>query len=244
MQTEIDPKKALMNKLMGPGIAPGEGAPNAGPEPAIDQPMGASPLADGPTQSPPLVDAAPGPSAPPIGAAPAAPDYTKRGTFGTFNANSDKYSRPWDQMSERYKMQTVLSNFDPSKGVTPEVLDALNKANINGATFSGGRDKLSANNLKAWEGYDGREGVGDVIQGFNDPNNTNKSWGAWQPDEAGPAAGGGAPAQGGHSGGPLSQADPLLSGDPMAKIQAALAQLSGPRSNAQELLQQLMGGGR
>lgn len=47
----------------------------------------------------------------------------------------------------------------------------------------------------------------------------------------------------GASAGPLAGVpmDALLSGDPMAKIQALLAQLSGPRSNAQALLAALGG---
>lgn len=123
------------------------------------------------------------------GAAPQ-PNYTQRGQYGTFNATSDKYNRPWDQMSERYKMQTVLSNFDPNKGITPEVLAALNGANINGAKFAGHGDKLDASNLQAWEGYDGRQGIGDVIQGFNDPAMADKhTWGAWQPEGGAPGGG-------------------------------------------------------
>lgn len=70
------------------------------------------------------------------------------------------------------------------------------------------------------------------------------------PDQPGPGDTGLA-LQSGASGGPSPMAgagilggpvDDLLSGDPMAKIQAALAQLSGPRSNAQALLQKLAAG--
>lgn len=119
-------------------------------------------------------------------------DYKQLGKYadqmGVFSGN-DKLNVPWDQRSERYKMLTVQSNFDPNAGITPEMIAALNAADINGAKFSGDRDKLSATGLNNWENYDGREGVGDIIQGFNDPSRKGKlTWGAWAPE------GGGAPA--------------------------------------------------
>lgn len=201
-------KKALLNKLGVEEEEPQQIDPIA---PKIESPVAAP------------MDAAP--------AGPAAPDYTKRGQFATFNMGADdKYNRPWDQLSERYKMQTVLSNFDPNAGITPEVIAALNAANINGATFSGSKDKLDARGLKNWEHYDGREGIGDIIQGFNDPNRTNKSWGAWAPEDGGAPGGGGMAAGGG--------LDPRLMGDPMAGIQEALGKL-GSSENLQALLRQL-----
>lgn len=193
--------------------------------PPFADPMASAPVAAKAPELMPSADA--GPAAGPA----AAPDYTKRGKFATFNAGADdKYNRPWDQLSERYKMQTILSNFDPSQGITPDVLKALNTTGggINGATFAGGADKLDAQNLQKWEGFDGRQGIGDIIKGFNDPAMAGKhTWGAWQPDEAGPAAG---PAGGvlGMTGQPqigaIDQLGDLAGGGILQKIQQALAQ--------------------
>jgi hypothetical protein len=58
-----------------------------------------------------------------------------------------------------------------------------------------------------------------------------------------PSAGGGVGFSGGGVGGLNVPVDSLLGGDALAKIQAALAQLSGPRSNAQALLDALGGQG-
>ncbi len=189
----------------------------------------------------PFVDSTPAMPATPIATAsapqPATPDYKTRGKYATFNAGADdKYNRPWDQLSERYKMQTVLSHFDPNQGITPEVIAALNAANINGAQFSGSKDKLDARNLSAWENYDGREGIGDIIEGFNDPNRAQKSWGAWGPEGPPAAAQGGTNMAG-------SLANPLLQGDSMGSINAALGKLAQPTDLIQRLIAQLQGGG-
>ena len=212
--TAVEPFKAE-------GLRPGEDAPNTSPAPALD-PVLASPT--GPAD------------------APKAEDYTKLGQFANRMGNwstdaanpSEKFAVPWDQRSDRYKTLTVQSHFDPNQGVTPEMIAALNAAHINGATYSGGKDKLGAHGLQNWENYDGREGLGDVIQGFNDPNNTNKQWNAWSPENAGPASGNGGSAMGG--------LPPELGGDPMAAIQAALAKYQGKSPNIEALLAQLGGG--
>jgi hypothetical protein len=189
----------------------------------------------------------PPPVAAPVATEPtaAAPvDYTKRGKFGTFNAGAaDKYDKPWEQLSERYKMQTVLSNFDPNAGITPEVIAALNAANINGATFSGSGDKLDARGLQNWENYDGHEGIGDIIERFKDPNNKNKTWGAWAPESKG--GGGGAPAgmPNGMSG-PSGGARSLVPTDDGfgASLQAKIAEILGGEGafDRDELLRQLL----
>lgn len=145
---------------------------------------GAGGLVPGMEEPPPAIA---GPVEPPVGPEgpmdlPKANDYTKLGSFkdkmGPWNESNEKFQRPWDEMSERYKMLTILSNFDPSKGVTPEVVDALNKANIKGAKFSGEGDKLSATGLEQWNDYDGAEGLGDVITGFKTGKGT---WSPWSP---------------------------------------------------------------
>jgi hypothetical protein len=90
----------------------------------------------------------------------------------------------------------------------------------------------------------------DVIRGDGQivfQNTTSNP--VWEGKNGGGGASGGggsAPmpdASAGGSGPALSTPlDPLLGGDPLAKIMAALSQLSGPRSNAQALMQQLVGG--
>lgn len=129
-------------------------------------------------------------------------DYTKMGQFanrmGAWNGN-EKFDRNWDDKSERYKMLTVMSHFDPNAGVTPELIAALNGANIYGAKFSGSGDKLTVDNAGGYDRF-GTGGTGDVIAGFKDPNNTNKQWGAWQVDDNPQAAGGGPGGGGGYAG--------------------------------------------
>lgn len=215
----------------------------------VDEPAGGDPISDAIRGSLPPGPTVPGGDpnageAPPMADAPTLPDYTKRGKFGTFNMGADdKYNRPWDQLSERYKMQTVLSNFDPNAGITPEVIDALNKANINGATFSGSGDKLDARNLSAWENYDGHEGIGDIIQGFKDPNNKNKTWGAWLPE----SKGGGGETQVELPIGQGAQPIPYESGGVptddgfFAKMLAALRQQAGGASTDRAALMSQMG---
>lgn len=220
----LDPKKALMGKLQGPGAEAGgyTGGP-ALPEPSAPSPVGEPP------------------------AVPAAPDYKSLGKYasGGYTAANEKFNRPWEDRSERYKMMTVLSNFDPKQGITPEVLAALNGAGISGAKFSGSGDKLNIENL----GGDPRLGTGgtaDVIKGLKGQN-ADTAWAPWQVDEPGggaatlPTAG----MQTGPGGSALAglPLDSLLtSGDPFSAIQNALGSMvGGERTNAQALLQKLMG---
>jgi hypothetical protein len=151
----------------------------------------------------------------PVSEAPEKPDYRKLGKYAgqmgawsTDAANpSEKFGRGWDDMSERYKMLTVLSNFDPTKGLNQEgLIEALNAADINGAQFSAaGDDKLDARNLSKWRNFDGREGIGDIITGFKTGKGT---WGGWSPEggEGGPEVQAEMP-----GGGPVAQntTDPL-----------------------------------
>lgn len=116
---------------------------------------------------------------------PTAPDYTKLGKYsGQMGAwsegdpnkpGNEKFSRPWNDRSERYQMMSVLSNFDPTKGITPEVLDALNKANIHGAKFSGQGDQLTVDNAGGWDRF-GRGGTSDIITGLKSGHGT---WAPW-----------------------------------------------------------------
>lgn len=125
-------------------------------------------------------------------------DYTQMGQYanrmGAYNA--DKFNVPWDQRSEKYQIGTVLSHFDPDKGLTPEVIAALNAANIHGAKFSGSGDKLNVNNVTGYDRF-GNGGTADIIGSFKDPNATH-NWGAWFVDDN--PAGAGGPGGGGTAG--------------------------------------------
>ncbi len=230
----LDPKTALLKKLSDPGagpmatagaagIAPGEMSPNAGPPPAVTPPLGAVP---------PIADI-PKPAA----------------NYDNLNAGFDrnKLNDP-NKHSAKYDMARTFAQFDPKAGITSDVTDALNKLGY--GTFSGSGDKLSLSGLtdagrKA--GLTGDYQGADDVQGLH---SDHPQWSYADPyaeaqQGGGAAAGpGGGPMVGGMA--PMGNPgiDQLLSGDPMAKIQAALAQLSGPnsqRSNAEALLQSLMG---
>lgn len=177
-------------------------------------------------------DFAPGPGTP-VGPLGGGVDYKKTGKYASTAYDAAKLARPWEEQSEKYRIGNVLSNFDPSQGLTPEVIAALNAADIFGAKFSGAGDKLTVDNAGGHERF-GKGGTSDVNIGFKTGKGT---WGAWtDPALEAAGAGGGAPS-GGSGGGAI---DPLLGGDPMEQIRAALAQFTGPRSNAQALLQGLL----
>lgn len=188
---------------------------------------------DQPILSGPLVDAAP----PATSSSTATPDYKKLGKYaGQMSAwstsadnPSEKFARPWDQQSERYKLLTVLSNFDPTQGITPDVINALNAADIKGARFSGSGDKLNAMNLQGWKDFD-KEGIGDVIQGFK----TGKGqWVPWSPENTG-GGGGAAPV---HAG----LISPLLTGSAGGNIQSALSRFGESPDLIQQLIARLQG---
>lgn len=169
--------------------------------------------------------------------APAKPatDYTKLGQYTSNAYDPNKFNRPWDQMSEKYQIGTVLSNFDPRQGITPEVLSALNSANIRGAKFSGSGDKLHVDNAGGWERF-GSGGTSDVVQGFRGGNGT---WGAWAgegggmgPAQPAPSMSGGMPQMGGGL-------NSLLQGNPTAGINAAIGQLAEPSAQLRALLEAL-----
>jgi hypothetical protein len=126
-------------------------------------------------------------------AAQAAPatDYTKMGQYGAKMGGwaGDKFQKPWADQSEKYQIGTVLSNFDPKGGVTPEVVAALNAANIHGAQFSGEGDQLKVNNLTGYDRF-GSGGTADVVKGLKG-NNEDTAWQPWfVDDQAGGGMGG------------------------------------------------------
>jgi hypothetical protein len=178
----------------------------------------------------------------------------------------------WNKGANAGKNSGMILGFDTDKLNDPGSGSAAGSKYTSAAkAFSGGlkedvgvsRGGLGnmLNYLKA-NGFDKAQVVGDDKIDFGDGNgpidvirsdgqivfqNTsgNPVWEGqgFKPDVGG---GGGAPSGGGGGGmGPIGGGVPLdglLGGDAQAKIQAALAGLSGPRGNAEALLQALMGG--
>jgi len=183
------------------------------------------------TQASSLASAMAGPSVPP-------PPAGGLGQYANSLEGFDSAKLNSTHDSPKYQIGRALSQFDPRQGVTPDVLAALNKLGV--GQFSGSGDKVSiANGDPRFEGVNAI----DLVRGFDDPNGT----GGWQYGaEGGPAA---APAPGpaGMGGAPPMQGgaalDGMLSGDPMAAIQAALAQQAGTggKNSLQSLIAALGG---
>ncbi len=95
-------------------------------------------------QAPPIQAPAPtpmspeGPQATPPPAAPA-PDFSRLTGY-----DQGKFNDP-NKHDAKYDMGRTLAQFDPRAGLTPEVIDALNKLGY--GTFSGSGDKLSLSGL-------------------------------------------------------------------------------------------------
>jgi hypothetical protein len=168
-----------------------------------------------------------GMAAPPQAKPQSNPDYMDWGGI-----DKGKYDSGHD--SPKYQVLRSLSGFDPSKGVTPEVLAALNGLGL--GTFSGDRDKIRVGG-QIDPRFNGHTEF-DLIRGFNDQNNPSKKWGfggtegPGQPQSGGGGIGAGmSVAQGGlHS---------LLQGNPLQGIQAAIGQYAGQGDNLKALLAQL-----
>ena len=136
--------------------------------------------------------------------------------------------------SPKYAVGHVLEKYDPKLGLSqPGLLDELNALGI--GQFSANSDKLSVANgnadfkgMNTWDSI--RDQEGDAGWQFGVDNNLD-------------AAGG----QGGGGGQMPQQAggynlDPLLTGDPLAKIQAAIAKQAGSGENIRALMNQLGNG--
>ena len=227
-------KKSLLGKFGIDQDDPGDQGLGLEPSPSMPAPewpagVQASPYATFTPKPPPSAGMPPasGVPSPDAAAVPAPIDYTKPGKYTSTAYDAKKMMLPWEQMSEKYKIGTVLSNFDPSKGLTPDVIDALNNANIFGAKFSGAGDKLTVDNVAGYDRF-GKGGTSDVNIGFKTGNGT---WGAWTdpnlPGNQVPVGGGAATAAGG-----------LLSGNPLDVIRAEIAKLMG--GNAKPNLQALL----
>lgn len=172
----------------------------------------------------------PGPSAAPAAAPPPpAMDFSRLSGY-----NENKFNDP-NKQSAKYQMARALSTFDPTKGFSGDSVAALNALGFGNFSAKDGSDKLSLSGLTdkgRGAGLVGDYTDADFIEALKSGNG---KWGYADPayEAMNPTSSGGG--QGG--GGSL---DALLSGgDPMAKIKAAIAQLSGPRTSAQALLEAL-----
>jgi hypothetical protein len=196
---------ALLKQLAGPGLA-------APPEP---------------------VDPIPGASQPAMGMA--APPQRMSNPDAMDWAGIDKGKYDSGHNSPKYQVLRELSKYDPSQGVTPDVLAALNGLGL--GTFSGDRDKIrvGGNIDPRFNGHT----EFDLIRGFNDPNNPSKKWGfggtegPGQPQTSAPRMGGGG------TGMAQNNLNALLQGDPLAGIQSAIQGYAGEGDNLKALLAQL-----
>lgn len=179
------------------------------------------------------------PIAPPPAAAPAQ-------DFSRLNAgySRDKLNDA-NKQSAKYQMGRALSSLDPTKGFNADAVAALNALGFGNFSAQDGSDKLSLSGLTdkgRAAGLVGDYTDADFIQALKGGNGqwsyADPAYDAMNPSPDG--GGGGVPgAGGGHTGGP--QLDSALSGDPLAKIQQLIAQMSGSRPNFAALMQQLGG---
>lgn len=184
--------------------------------------------------------------APSIQAAPPAAPPSGVGNYLGAGFNHDRIRsgelRPTGVQSYKDTFGRVSSNFDPSKGVTPELLAALNAEGLAEFYNAGGKgDRLGYRNVTD----KGRQAEmldptfeGDFVGNLG---GANPSWQFDWNDSAGSAAQkprGGAIGGGMGIGGGLNS---LLAGDPSSGIQAALQQYSGQGDYLKQLLAQLGG---
>ena len=167
---------------------------------------------------------------------PAAPtgtsDYRALGQYANRlqGVERSKFDRPYDELSEKYKVALVNSHFDPSKGIhQPGYLEALNALGI--ADYAGEDDRLRVSNGRNGARY-GAGGQDDTIVNYtNDGNPEGAMWGNWTSQEeqarrrAAQAAPQGAP-QGpvtaSSSSTSLMPSDPAFQQSLLAKLMAAL----------------------
>ncbi len=181
--------------------------------------------------------------------APPKPDYSGWGQYGVEGLDKAKIDAGHD--SPKYQIGRIQSHFDPTKGVTPEMIDALNGLTYQGQKMGNFRfdPKATSNDwLYVDDGVSKFDGVkgGDIVRNSG-PGGAWQGWGGSYglgPDGGSlpePAQGGG---QGGGMGLGMAQGGlhSLLSGDPMAGIQAAIGKYSEQGDNLKALLAQLAGG--
>lgn len=112
---------------------------------------------------------------------PAAPNYQTLGQYGNKLRGYDmtKFSQPYDQWSEKYKIGAVQSWFDPMQGVSGDYLKALNSLGL--ADFYGGGGSLGVTNSKNDPRF-GKGGIADVVYGYKGQN-ADTAWQPWYVDE-------------------------------------------------------------
>jgi hypothetical protein len=181
--------------------------------------------------APPLAPEAPAlpaaPMAPPSMAAPPAPaggglTQALAGGLGQYAGKLegfDKGKLDSGHDSPKYQFGRTMSQFDPKGGITQAMLDALNGLGLGTVSGKVGGDKISVggNVDPRFQGVTEFDIIRDLENG-----------GGWQWD-----GGGGAPSAAPQQAGGLS---PLLAGNPMQGIQAALGQYSEQGDNLKALL--------
>lgn len=201
-------KSALLAQMAAPGLPPPVDAPRA-------------PVGGGFNPTPAPLDQS----------APAAPKkYEGWGQYMPQGLDMAKVQGNVDD--PKYQIARITSHFDPRKGLTPEVMEALSGLGI--ANFTGdSRDKLYAGGNTDPRFKDVLSS--DIINNFGADNASWNGWGGTSVDPvAQPGAGGG----GGMGAGGLHS---LLTGNPNAGINAALGQYGGQSDFLQALLAQLGG---
>lgn len=229
----LDPKKKLMDALMPGGTAVDPLAqPSAGPEVGGMETMPTS---------------IPDPLAPPKG-----PSGPVGGTYKTSLMEGDPgklADKGHAAESPKYDFLQLAQQNKYDYTQMPEMLKELqsgpNARLWQGWTADGkGNFVFTGDPAQLAPEWNGAKRV-DAVGAFGNIGNGGKASGwRWGVDDGGTggAASGGAPSFGGVRGPMNSSLDPLLQGgDVMAKIQAALKQLSGPRSNAEALFAGLGG---
>lgn len=225
--------------LAGQGLKPGDRYVGSGGLQSVLSQLQTNAKNAPPPPAAPAAPAAPA-SVAPVSAAPSGGDFSRLQGY-----DAGKFNDP-NKQTAKYQMGRTLAGFDPSKGLTPEVLAALNALGF--GTFSGQGDKLSLSGLTEA----GRKAglVGDYKDAdFNVGFKTgNGKWGyqdpayeAMYPTETASAGSGSGGGLGGDPFGGVAL-DDALNGDPLAAIRAAIAKFSGSRPNAAALMSQLGGG--
>lgn len=136
----------------------------------------------------------------------------------------------------KYDIGHVMEQFDPHGGLQQAgLMEALNKLGI--GQFSATGDRLNvANGSGAFNGmnsWDAIHGSHSGAPGWQFGVDSNLDTAAPAPAQAG---GGAMPQPGG------AQLDGLLTGDPLAAIQAGIAQQAGGKNTLQQILASLRGG--
>lgn len=102
--------------------------------------------------------------------APTGTDYSQWGSYQTAGWDPSKIEA--GHTSPKYQIGRTLSNFDPTQGITPELLAALNALGL--GTFSGSGQNLSITGADPEFGYDASSG--DIIRGFQGGSGTDAAW--------------------------------------------------------------------